>query len=71
MFENSETAPFFKEKWMALYQKAINSDKKTLINDKIRRGRFRINEEGKMEILPDFETKGKSSKQLLRESWKI
>ena len=71
MFENSETALFFKEKWMALYQKAINSDKKTLINDKIRRGRFRINEEGKMEILPDFETKGKSSKQLLRESWKI
>lgn len=71
MFIESETNIRFKEKWIELYEKAINSDKKTIINNKIRNGRFRIKDDGKLEILADFNTYGKTSKELLNMRWKL
>lgn len=45
--------------------------KKTRINQKIKNGRFRFNINGDLEILSDFDTSGKSSKDLLNIVWKI
>lgn len=71
LFEESETPLVFKEKWFALYEKALSSGKQTMTNQKVKNGKFRLNETGALEILPDFETKGKSSNDLLHEVWKI
>lgn len=70
-FIKSETELKFKDKWIEIYNKAINSEKNTITVDKIKRGKFRINEQGKIEILPDHETYGKTSKILLKENWKL
>lgn len=69
LFKNSETNEEWKGKWMEIYEKALKSTKKTLTNDKIRRGRFRINEKGDIEILPDFPTHAFSAKGLLQQKW--
>ena len=69
MFTKSDTDEKFKEKWFELYQKSIESNKNTMTNRKIRNGKFRFDDAGKLEILPDFDTYGKSSKQLLQEQW--
>lgn len=71
LFEESETPLIFREKWFALYEKALSSGKQTMTNQKVKNGKFRLNEVGALEILPDFETKGKSSNDLLHEVWKI
>lgn len=71
LFIKSETLNAFKDKWVELYEKAINSDKKTTINQKIKNGRFRFNIDGNLEILSELDTSGKSSKDLLNLSWKI
>lgn len=71
MFIESETKIQFRDKWYEIYNKAVNSDKKTIINNKIRNGRFRIQDDGKLEILADFNTYGKSSKELLNMNWKL
>lgn len=69
MFTKSGTDEKFKEKWFELYQKSVESNKNTMTNRKIRNGKFRFDDAGKLEILPDFDTYGKSSKQLLQEQW--
>lgn len=69
LFVESETDINFKEKWIELYKKALESDKKTLTNNKVRRGRFRLDEKGKLIILSDFNTYNKSSKDLLHDNW--
>lgn len=71
LFLRSETDPHLKNQWMELYQKALNSDKDTWTNRKVRKGKFRITNEGKMEILPDFDTFGKSSSEILKENWRL
>ena len=71
LFKKSETSEKFKEKWMKVYNKAINSKKKNSINSKVREGKFRINNDGNIEIMPEFDTFGKTSKFLLNEHWNI
>ena len=71
LFAKSETLSKFRDNWFALYEKAINSDKKTRINQKIKTGRFRFNIDGNLEILSEFDTAGKTSKDLLNLAWKI
>lgn len=71
LFVKSETLYKFKDNWFALYEKAINSDKKTTTNQKIKDGRFRFNIDGNLEILAEFDTSGRTSKDLLNLSWKI
>lgn len=71
LFLESETDERFKEKWMSVYEKAINSNKKNSINAKVREGKFRIDKDGNIEIMPEFETYGKSSKLLLNQHWQI
>lgn len=71
LFIKSGTPVIFKEKWYALYEKAMASDKNTQINGKVRRGKFRFAKDGTLEILPEHETAGKSALDLLHEQWKI
>lgn len=71
LFLESETPEQFREKWFDLYNKSQISDKKTITNQKVRNGRFRFNSTGDLEILSNFKTKGKSSNELLHESWNI
>lgn len=71
LFIESETPDMFRQKWFEFYEKALNSSKRTMTNQKVRSGRFRFNDKGEFEILPNFKTKGKSSNDLLHESWEI
>lgn len=71
LFAESGTPYIFREKWMEIYKKAEKSGKTTLTNAKVKAGKFRLDEAGKMEILPDFNTYGKTSNQLLHENWNI
>lgn len=71
LFTESETNPKFHDAWVALYKKAFASDKQTMTNAKIRNGRFRLDETGKLEILSDFPTYGKTSKDLMSQTWKL
>lgn len=71
LFFKSETKEVFKEKWIEIYKKALSSDKKTITNSKIRNGRFRINDEGALEILANFDTQGKNCDNLLNTNWVI
>ncbi len=71
LFTESETNPKFHDAWVTLYRKAFASDKQTMTNAKIRNGRFRLDETGKLEILSDFPTYGKTSKDLMSQTWKL
>lgn len=71
LFLESETDTKFHDAWVDLYKKALSSDKQTMTNAKIRKGRFRFDETGKLEILPDFSTYGKTSKDLMNQIWEI
>lgn len=71
LYLKSGTPAKFKDKWYALHQKAMDSDKNTQINSKIRRGKFRFDKDGNLEILPEHETVGKTVTELLHEQWKI
>ena len=69
LFIKSETPLQYKDKWYELYQKALDSNKNTITNQKVKNGKFRLDETGKLEILPDHETYGKTSNQLMKEKW--
>lgn len=71
LYLESGTPEIFKQKWFNTYNKAIHSEKNTLINQKVKKGKFRFDEGGVIEILPDFPISGKSSKDLLNETWSI
>lgn len=67
LFAQSES--FFKDDWIEMYEKAQRSRKNNEIADKIRRGRFRINREHQVEILPDMRTDDKSADDMLGSQW--
>ena len=69
LFRKSYTPLEHKEKWMATIKKARQSDMKTMLNRKVRTGKFRFNYIGELEILPDLDTSGKSSKEILSIKW--
>lgn len=69
LFIKSETSLSKKSVWMEYYNKAKNSKKDNAVTDKLKRGRFRILDDGSFIILPDLDTYQKSSTTLLEESW--
>lgn len=71
LFNRSDTPLAYKKMWMDLYNKAKNSDKKGVFQKKISNGKFRIDENGTKEILPDMETHGITSSDLLNMEWKV
>jgi hypothetical protein len=71
LFKSSETNEEYRELWMSIYNKALNKTSNGNISKKILNGRFRINKDGKLEILPNFPTFGKTSNQLMQEKWDI
>ena len=69
MFIKSETPESRRKDWFETYENAIKSKKNNYIIEKIRRGKFSITSEGTQIILPELDTYGKSSQELLGENW--
>ena len=69
LFFKSGSSMEFKNNWIAQYQKAHASKKIGVIIDKFKRGKFYINEQGALNILPEIETHNKSAKDLLKQKW--
>ena len=69
LFIESETELRYKEKWIEVYNKSKASRKKTETVRKILNGRFRIVDDN-IVLISDFKTKGMSSSDLVRTSWK-
>ena len=69
LFLKSGSSIEFKNNWIAQYQKAHASKKHGVIIDKFKRGKFYINEQGVLNILPEIETHNKSAKDLLKQKW--
>ena len=69
LFFKSGSSLEFKNNWIAQYQKAHASKKHGVIIDKFKRGKFYINEQGVLNILPEIETHNKSAKDLLKQKW--
>ena len=69
LFDKSGTPVEQREKWMLTIQKARQSNAKTMFNTKVCNGRFRFTSIGELEILPDMDTSGKTSKELLSMKW--
>ena len=69
LFLKSGSSMEFKNNWIAQYQKAHASKKHGVIIDKFKRGKFYINEQGVLNILPEIETHNKSAKDLLKQKW--
>ena len=69
LFLKSGSSLEFKNAWIAQYQKAHSSKNSGVIVDKFKRGKFYINEQGVLNILPEIETHNKSAKDLLKQKW--
>lgn len=67
LLEWSETS--YADEWLETYQKGLRSKKNNEVAQKIKQGRFRINKEHQIEILPDKRTDGMSSGDLLNQRW--
>lgn len=70
MFMRSGTGQQFYSKWVLVLKKAMDASVDTLFNKKVTSGRFRFADNGELEILPDMDTYGKSSRELLSMNWK-
>ena len=51
------------------FDKAKKSTKSNYVVDKMKRGKFMLNNDGQLLFLPEHETYGKSSGDLLTEHW--
>lgn len=69
LFIKSQTPIQHRERWFLTIEKALKSDMKTMLNRKVVEGKFRFNSIGELEILPDLDTSGKTSKELLEMKW--
>lgn len=67
MIDRSET--YFRDEWIEYYEKANRSKKNNIYQNKLKRGLFRINKDHQIEWLPEYNTKGKTSFDLLKEKW--
>lgn len=67
LVKDSET--FFQDEWIAMYEKALRSKKQNSVAEKMRRGRFRINEKHQIEILADMNTSNLSADDMLNMNW--
>lgn len=71
LFLKSETQEQYREKWFDTLNKARNGtskQKKSYVFEKISKGRFTIRDD-KIELLPEYDTAGKSSKDMLGDQW--
>lgn len=69
MFINSETPIERKEEWFSYIEKAKQSKKRNSFIIKVLNGKFRILQDGKMEMLPEIVTYNKTSKDILKTKW--
>lgn len=69
LFIQSGTSQFMKVKWFEQFDKAKKSVKSNYVVDKMKRGKFMLNNDGQLLFLPEHETYGKSSDDLLTEHW--
>ena len=67
LVKDSET--FFQDEWIAMYEKALRSKKQNSVAEKMKRGRFRINEKHQVEILADMNTSNLSADDMLNMNW--
>ena len=67
LLEQSET--HYQDEWIEMYEKGQRSKKKNSVSEKIKAGKFRINADHSVEILPDLRTDNKTSEELLSEQW--
>lgn len=68
-FIESDTDLCNLETWMEWLNKGKTSTKTSSIAKKIKSGKFQVNKDGQMEILPDIKFHGISAKNLLSFSW--
>lgn len=72
LFHKSDTPIEYKERWIVTVRKArVANGVKTMFNAKVCAGKFRFTKEGDMEILPDLDTSGKSSSDIISMDWNI
>lgn len=71
LYRISDTAINQKERWFEIVDMAWKSDVKSLSNKKFKNGKFRLDQNGHIEMLPDHATHGYSSKDLLKQQWRI
>ena len=69
LFTQSGTSLHMKAKWLEQFDKAKKSTKSNYVVDKMKRGKFMLNNDGQLLFLPEHETYGKSSGDLLTEHW--
>ena len=69
MFLNSGTISSMKDMWLETYKKGLKSIKTNLTVKKIKNGRFRITEEGKLEILPDLKVESMETQEIFKQKW--
>lgn len=69
LFVHSETDERFRETWVDTLLRARKANVKTQFNKKVSEGRFRFDDSGQLEILPDIDTYGMSSKEILSMRW--
>lgn len=70
LFRRSGTEEKFRERWYAIMEKARHSKSSTFVTRKVLAGRFRVTE-SEMEILPDMDVYGMSSKGILTSQWNV
>lgn len=67
LLEQTETC--YKDEWIEMFEKGQKSKKNNEVAKKIKNGRFRINSNHSVEILPDIRTDNKTSEELLSRKW--
>lgn len=55
--------------WIDTYEKGLASKKNNKVVNKIKNGRFRIDKDGNLELLPDFKTETLSIKDIFKSNW--
>ena len=71
LFVKSGTSMSFHDQWVATLKKARAANVNTMFNKKVSTGKFRFNDMGELEVLPDLETYGKTSNEIIRSNWNM
>lgn len=67
LFQKTGTQEAYYEQWKRVYLDSFKTKKNNYIVQKCKQGLFRLNESGKIEILPNFPTYGKTPEQIIKE----
>lgn len=71
LFEHSESDISVKDEWIDMYKSAKASSKNNIIVNKMRKGRFMIDKEKKVILLPDDDMYNMSSKEMLNRKYNV